>query len=94
MTLLSFRLDRAGIREVLNSSEVRHVVSDYAEKVGARVRGSLPSDADVVVDHYTTDRAASVVVIRDVRGMSWQARDGVLTRAAGAEGLEVRAWQS
>jgi hypothetical protein len=91
--LIDFRLDRRGIREVLNSSEVRHVVSDYAERIGARVRGAVPSDAEVVVDHYATDRVASVVVIRDVRAMAWQARDGILTRAAGAEGLEVRAWQ-
>lgn len=91
--LIDFRLDRRGIREVLTSTGVREVVSDYAERVGTRVRGSVPSGTDVVVDHYTTDRAASVVVIRDVRGMAWQARDGVLTRAAGAEGLEVRAWR-
>ncbi|MFE0039439.1 hypothetical protein [Streptomyces sp. NPDC059015] len=93
MTLISFRLDRAGVSEALRSSEVRHLTSAVAERVGARVRAGLPSGTDVRVDHYTTDRAASVVVIADVRGMAWQARDGVLTRAAGAEGLEVRAWQ-
>jgi len=88
-----FELDRAGVREVLKSAPVRSAVSTVATQVGARVRAGVPGGVRVIVDDYTTDRAASAVVIADVRGMSWQARDGILTRAASGSGLEVRAWQ-
>ncbi|WP_030670691.1 hypothetical protein [Streptomyces rimosus] len=91
--LQELRLNRAGVRELLVSDGVRQMVSAAAERIGARVRAGLPEGTDVVVGHYTTDRAASTVVIRSIKGMAWQARDGVLTRAAGAEGLDVRAWQ-
>lgn len=85
------KLDSAGIREVLNSSEVRDAVHSYAERIAGDVRGSIDPDAEVVVDDYTTDRAASSVTILDVRGRLWEVRDGVLTRAAAAHGLEVNA---
>jgi hypothetical protein len=93
MAEVEFRLNRAGIREVLKSDPVRELVDTAAAEVAAAVRGQLPSGAEVRVDSYTTDRAAASIVIADVRGMAWQARDGVLTRAAGSAGLEVRAWQ-
>jgi hypothetical protein len=47
----------------------------------------------VRVKKYTSDRDAASVTIADVRGMAWQARDGVLTRAAGELGIEIKAWQ-
>jgi hypothetical protein len=62
-----------------------------AEQVAAQVRAQLPSDVDVVVDSYRTDRTAASVTIRDPRGRLWQVRDGVLTRAAAGVGLEVTA---
>jgi hypothetical protein len=46
------------------------------------------------VHGYTTDRGAASITVEDVRAMAWQARDGILTRAAGAVGLEVKAWQT
>jgi hypothetical protein len=90
---VEFRLDRSGIRELLRSDPVREVVDAKAEEIAAAVRTQVPGDVEVRVDSYTTDRAAAAVVVADVRGMAWQARDGVLTRAAGSAGLEVRAWQ-
>lgn len=93
MADVEFRLDRAGIREILKSDPVREAIDAKADEIAAAVRAQLPGDAEVRVDSYTTDRAAASVVIADVRGMAWQARDGVLTRAAGSVGLEVRAWQ-
>lgn len=83
-----FRLDHGGVAEILKSGPVAAVVRALAEQVAGGVRGQKPG-AEVVVDSYTTDRAAASVTIRDVRGRRWQVRDGVLTRAAAQAGLEV-----
>lgn len=82
-----FKPDRKGIAEILKT-QFKDETHQLAEQIAANVRGAHP-DADIVVDDYTTDRAASSVTIRDVRGRIWQVRDGVLTRAAAAVGLEV-----
>lgn len=82
------RLDSQGIAALLNSDEIADAVHGYAERVAANVRGARP-EADVVVDDYTTDRKASSVTIREAYARRLQVRDGVLTRAAAAEGLEV-----
>ena len=82
------RLDSKGIAALLNSDEVASAVHDLAERVAANVRGARP-EADVVVDDYQTDRRASSVTIREAYARRLQVRDGILTRAAAAEGLEV-----
>lgn len=95
--LESFQLDRRGVREVLRSQEVRAMVDSFAGQLSLAVRAHLPADAQgtpVVVRPYTTDRGAASVTVQDVRAMAWQARDGILTRAAGSMGAEVRAWGS
>ena len=84
-------LDSAGIASVLKSGDVARLVHSAAESVAAGVRGRVDAENGVVVDDYTTDRAASSVTIRDVRGKLWQVRDGVLSSAAAAAGLEVKA---
>ncbi|WP_262702048.1 MULTISPECIES: hypothetical protein [Streptomyces] len=90
--LEDFRLDHAGVREVLRGPQVRQVIDGLAEEIAANVRALKP-EAPVEVRGYTTDRGAATVTVADVRGMAWQARDGILTRAAGHAGLEVKAWQ-
>lgn len=90
MGRVDIRLDHAGFRELLTGGDVRDAVVDLAESTRNTVAGSLPAGTDVVVDSYTTDRAAASVTIRDVRGKLWQARDGVFTRAAAAHGLQVK----
>lgn len=82
-------LDHAGISEVLKSGPMAAAVSSVAESVAAGV--DVDAEDGVVVDTYTTDRAAASVTIRDAQGALWQARDGVLTRAAAGAGLEVNA---
>jgi hypothetical protein len=82
------RLDSGGIQKLLNSDPVASAVHDLAEQIATQVRGQKP-EADVVVDRYQTDRAAASVTIRDVRGRTWEVRDGVLTRSAASVGLEV-----
>jgi hypothetical protein len=84
----TFKRDSAGIAEVLKSSAFGSAVAAHASAIAASVRGRRPG-ADVVVDTYTTDRAAASVTIRDRRAMQWQAEDGDLTAAAAAQGLDV-----
>ncbi|MFJ1581782.1 hypothetical protein ACIOC1_00395 [Streptomyces sp. NPDC088197] len=93
MSGVDFRLDYAGVRQILRGAEVRQMVDGVADEIATHVRGRLPAGVPVQVRAYTTDRGAATVVIADVRGMAYQARDGVLTRAAGAAGVEVRAWR-
>lgn len=84
----NFRRDSAGIAAILKSGGVATAVHELAEQIAGDVRAH--TDAEVVVDDYQTDRAASSVTIRDMRGRILEARDGILTRAAAANGLEVR----
>lgn len=91
MTLEFDRLDHAGIAEILKSGDMASAVRDIAEGIAARVAASVEADEGVVVDEYVTDRAAASVTIRDAQAMLWQVRDGVLTQAAAAAGVEVKA---
>lgn len=88
--LESFRLDAAGVRKVLKYPTVRAAVNQVALDIKVRVRAKVPPGTRVTIDEYTTDRDAAAVVIEDVHAAAWQARDGVLTRAAGEAGFEVR----
>lgn len=80
-------LDHDGIAAVLKSPEMAAAIHAKAEEVAGNARAT--HDTDIVVDDYTTDRAASSVTIRDSRAALWQATEGVLTRSAAAAGLEV-----
>lgn len=91
MAAVDVKLDHPGMREMLNSPEVAAMCVDAARKIAVVVRGSVPAGTDVAVDEYRTDRAAASVTIRDAAGKLWQVRDGVLTRAAGSIGAEVKA---
>lgn len=82
-------LDSKGIAQVLKSAGVAAAVQDLAEQVATQVRNAVPEAEEVVVDSYTTDRAAASVTIKDARGRLWAVRDGVLFRAAASVGLEV-----
>jgi hypothetical protein len=80
MARTGFRLNYAGGKEVLNQLAAPHI-NAIAEKIGAQ------AGDDAEVEPYTTDRAAAAVSVPAHQ----QAKDGVLTRAASAAGLEVRA---
>jgi len=88
MALVFDKLDRAGVAELLKSAEFAAAVHGIAESIRGNVQ---VNDAEVVVDDYTTDRAASSVTIKHPQALAWQARDGVLTRAASGAGVEVTA---
>lgn len=77
---MKFRLDRKGGAEVLKQLAAPRV-NELARQIAAN------AGEDAKVDEYTTDRAAAAVTVPAER----QAKDGALTRAASAAGLEVRA---
>ncbi|MEV4970565.1 hypothetical protein [Streptomyces scopuliridis] len=92
--LIDFRLDTAGVREILRGPEVRQLIDGKAGEVAANARALIPPGTRVEVRAYTTDRGAATVVVADRRAMGWQARDGILTRAAGFAQLEIREWRT
>lgn len=87
--LPAIRLDHGGIAEVLKSDGIAREVHAIAERRASAVRSDPAvkrngvSD-DVVVEDYTTDRAASAVVIRHAAGLPLQAKYGVLTKGEGS----------
>lgn len=91
--LEKLELDHDGIAELLKSGAIREMVDGATQSVAANV-GTVSvaggrEDAPVVVDSYTTDRAAGSVTIAHPAGLAVQAKYGTLTRAAAAAGLEV-----
>lgn len=92
MAGMKIRLDRGGMRAMLQSDEVAAAVSDVADGVMANV--DLPPQhahrVDVEVDTYTTDRAAAAVTLAHAGGLGIEAKYGVLARAASAAGLQVK----
>jgi ribosomal protein S10 len=89
------RLDRAGIAELMRSADMAREVRDVAEQIAdnARRQGHRVENGDalpVEVESYTTDRAAAAVRLAHPAGIGMQAKYGVLTKATGDAGLEVR----
>lgn len=91
-----FTPDHAGLEEIMLGPGVSALVDHAAQAVAADVRSR--TDAPVVVDAYEYRprrfprgrRAARSVTITRADGLGLQLRDGILTRAAAAVGLEVR----
>lgn len=91
-------LDHRAVEAVLKSAAMRQLVEDAAERVaenvreqGHRVEG-IPGDIElpVKVEVYETDRARASVLLAHPAGIADQAKNGTLSRAAAAAGLEVR----
>lgn len=90
MSLVSFRLDTAGIAEVLKSAPMRDLVNGAAVQVAANARSAMPgSGGRVEFRPYTTDRQGATVAVLHPKAAEWQAETKFLTRAAEAAGLEV-----
>lgn len=80
---MKFKLDRQGGADVLKklvADEIRALGNEIAETAGGE-------DDAAWVHHSTTDRATASVTVP----AAMQAKHGVLTRAASAAGLEVKA---
>lgn len=73
------QLDYEGGAEVL-----KNVAEDLVHGVARTVAAAAGDDAEV--SFFTTDRAVALIRVP----ANQQAKDGVLTRAAAAAGLEVR----
>lgn len=87
--MITYKPDRQGTGQILRET-YRPAVNDAAKRIAANVRAERPGTT-VVVNTYTTDRSAASVTITEPEGRLLQVRDGILTRAAAAAGLEVRA---
>jgi hypothetical protein len=79
MARSGFKLNRKGGAEVLKQIAAEHV-NALARQIAAQ------AGKHAELEEYTTDRAAASVSVP----AAIQAKDGVLTRAASAAGLEVR----
>lgn len=77
---MKFRLNRAGGAEVL-----KQLAAEQINALARQIAAQAGEDAEV--EEYTSDRAAAIVSVPAAQ----QAKDGVLTRAASAAGLEVQA---
>ena len=93
---IQFKRNSEGLQQVLNSPGTLAALKSFANPMATAIRSEHP-DAEVVVDSYTasprgrfTERYAVSVGILDPRARTWQVRDGILTRAAASQGLEVR----
>lgn len=75
----NFKLNRKGGSEVL-----KNIVADEIRALGRKVAAAAGDEADLSI--RTTDRAVASVAIPAAQ----QAKDGRLTRAASAAGLEVK----
>lgn len=79
MASSGFKLNRAGGARVL-----KEIAAPAINAIAERIAASAGPDAQVA--KYTTDRAAAAVSVP----VEQQAKDGVLTKAVAAAGLEVR----
>jgi len=82
---VAFILDRDGGAEVLKEL-VAERISELALQIGEAADEGAKVAEFSTIDERVTDRFVATVTVPAER----QARDGVLTRAAAAAGLEVR----
>lgn len=82
---MAFILDRDGGAEVLKEL-VAERISELALQIGEAADEGAKVAEFSTIDERVTDRFVATVTVPAER----QARDGVLTRAAAAAGLEVR----
>lgn len=91
---MKLKLDSPGILEMLQSAEVEAVIGAVADSVAASIDETARNgDAiPVLVETYTSDRAAASVTLAHPAGVGKEAKYGTLTGAAEAAGLEVTLW--
>lgn len=95
---ITFQFDPDGVAEILNGAEIQGLIQGHAEGIAATVEASHKPSDGVVIDHFqaisgrkiTDARDLVSVTVKDKFALSWQVRDGMLTKAAMAEGLEVK----
>jgi hypothetical protein len=87
-------IDYAAVGEILKVG-MRGPIDAKIDEIAANAAANpdLLDDApgSITVQHFTTDRAGGTVNIAHPAGLALQAKSGVLTKAAAAAGMEVRA---
>ncbi|TSD47978.1 hypothetical protein FFI94_018860 [Rhodococcus sp. KBS0724] len=83
-----FKLDKAGVGQILNSPEAQAACMELAEQIAGNV--SVKDGVDVIVRPYNSDRAGASVFIAHPGGLGMQAKHGALSRAAASVGLTVK----
>lgn len=87
----SVRLNRKGVGTLLRD-DLGKAATAKAHELANTIRANYPDLADTVdVEEYTTDRGAASVLVADSSARELQVREGLMTRAAAAVGLEVTA---
>ena len=84
----TFKLDSAGVRQILNSPETKAMSLAAARQIADAIQSR--DGVEVKVVESTTDRAGASVIIAHPGGLGMQAKHGYLTRAAASVGLTVR----
>lgn len=93
--LRKLELDHDGIAEILKGGDMAALVAEAAQGIASTVQSSGQTvdhdryDIPVVVDSVITDRVHYSVTLAHPAGLAVQAKHGLLTAAAAAQGLEV-----
>lgn len=101
MTRARIKLDHTGVSEIARVM-CRDMVSAAAEQIahnvdaqrrvaaGGWARFDIPAELTATVTHDVTDRARSRVTVAHPAALAFEAKYGMLTRAAAEAGIEVR----
>lgn len=87
-------LNQAALARLLESREIKDACTALGEQVADRVRTQgidvehIPGDIDLPVGVFENSEGVAVIIAHP-SGLAVQAKDGALTRAAAALGLEV-----
>lgn len=86
MSLIRVDLKSGGFEELLNSSEVRALVTDHAEDALGSAKASAPVDSgdyrdSLHIEQATTDRAVARVVADVPYALQVEAKHGTLARS-------------
>lgn len=98
MAGIEFIFDEAGVREILDGEDIQSLMRQAAEGMRSAIESSHKPH-EMAIDTYparpsrriTDGRTLISLTVKDIRAAGWQAKDGILTRAAAAQGLEVKA---
>lgn len=85
---MPFKLDYAGVGELLKSAAVRAAVTSKADGIASAARSSAPVDSgtyrdSITVEQDTTDRAVARVVANAPYSMIIESKTGNLARSIG-----------
>jgi hypothetical protein len=84
-------IDYKAVGEILKVN-MRGPIDAKIDEIAANAEANPDlAGAPITVQHFTTDRAGGTVNIASPAGLAIQAKFGVLTKAAAAAGMEVRA---